>query len=100
MVAAIFVMAAGVVWPATVTWKTLRGHVPSVVAKLSAVGTLPGTNRLHLAIGLPDVYATCEHLRAAGATITREPGPVKFGTTVIAFVEDPDGYKIELLQRD
>ena len=53
MVAAIFVMAAGVVWPATVTWKTLRGHVPSVVAKLSAVGTLPGTNRLHLAIGLP-----------------------------------------------
>ena len=53
MVAAIFVMAAGVAWPATVTWKTLRGHVPSVVAKLSAVGTLPGTNRLHLAIGLP-----------------------------------------------
>ena len=53
----------------------------------------------HLAIGVPDVYATCERLRAEGARITREPGPVKFGTTVIAFVEDPDGYKIELIQR-
>ncbi len=53
----------------------------------------------HLAIGMPDVYAACERLRASGAKITREPGPVKFGTTVIAFVEDPDGYKIELIQR-
>jgi lactoylglutathione lyase len=58
-----------------------------------------GTAFGHLAIGVPDVYATCEKLRAAGAKITREPGPVKFGTTVIAFVEDPDGYKIELVQR-
>jgi lactoylglutathione lyase len=58
-----------------------------------------GTAFGHLAIGMPDVYATCEKLRAAGAKITREPGPVKFGTTVIAFVEDPDGYKIELIQR-
>ena len=53
----------------------------------------------HLAIGVPDVAATCAALRAAGAKITREPGPVKFGTTIIAFVEDPDGYKIELIQR-
>ncbi|MCQ4160163.1 lactoylglutathione lyase [Roseomonas sp. GC11] len=53
----------------------------------------------HLAIGVPDIYATCDALRAAGARITREPGPVKFGTTVIAFVEDPDGYKIELIER-
>jgi len=53
----------------------------------------------HLAIGVPDVYATCEKLRAEGVRITREPGPVKFGTTVIAFVEDPDGYKIELIER-
>jgi lactoylglutathione lyase len=53
----------------------------------------------HLAIAVPDVYATCEKMRAAGAKITREPGPVKFGTTHIAFVEDPDGYKIELVQR-
>jgi lactoylglutathione lyase len=53
----------------------------------------------HLAIGVPDVAATCERLRKAGGKITREPGPVKFGTTIIAFVEDPDGYKIELVQR-
>ncbi len=53
----------------------------------------------HLAIGMPDVYGACESMRAAGAKITREPGPVKFGKTVIAFVEDPDGYKIELIQR-
>jgi lactoylglutathione lyase len=57
-----------------------------------------GTAFGHLAIGVPDVYAACEKMRAAGVKITREPGPVKFGTTVIAFVEDPDGYKIELIQ--
>ena len=53
----------------------------------------------HLALGVPDVAATVEQLRAAGAKITREPGPVKFGTTIIAFIEDPDGYKIELIER-
>ncbi|MCX7372418.1 MAG: lactoylglutathione lyase [Alphaproteobacteria bacterium] len=53
----------------------------------------------HLAIGVPDVKATCDTLRAEGVKITREPGPVKFGTTMIAFVEDPDGYKIELIER-
>jgi len=58
-----------------------------------------GTGFGHLAIGMPDVYGTCERVRAAGAKITREPGPVQHGTTVIAFVEDPDGYKIELVQR-
>jgi len=58
-----------------------------------------GTGFGHLAVGVPDVAATCKELRAVGAKITREPGPVKFGTTVIAFVEDPDGYKIELVQR-
>jgi lactoylglutathione lyase len=58
-----------------------------------------GTAFGHIAIGVPDIYATCDALRAAGAKITREPGPVKFGTTVIAFVEDPDGYKIELIER-
>jgi lactoylglutathione lyase len=58
-----------------------------------------GTGFGHVAVGMPDVYAACEKLRAAGAKITREPGPVKFGTTIIAFVEDPDGYKIELIQR-
>ena len=53
----------------------------------------------HLAIGVPDIYATCEALRKDGVTITREPGPVKFGTTVIAFIEDPDGYDIELIEK-
>ena len=57
-----------------------------------------GTAFGHLAVGVPDIYAACEKMRAAGTRITREPGPVKFGTTVIAFVEDPDGYKIELVQ--
>ncbi|HEU0199666.1 MAG TPA: lactoylglutathione lyase [Burkholderiaceae bacterium] len=52
----------------------------------------------HVAIGVDDVYAACEKIRAAGGNVTREPGPVKGGTTVIAFVQDPDGYKIELIQ--
>jgi lactoylglutathione lyase len=52
----------------------------------------------HIALGVEDIYATCERLRAAGAKITREPGPMKHGTTVIAFIEDPDGYKVELIE--
>jgi lactoylglutathione lyase len=58
-----------------------------------------GTGFGHLAISMPDVAAACERVRAAGCKVTREAGPVKFGTTIIAFVEDPDGYKIELVQR-
>jgi lactoylglutathione lyase len=62
-----------------------------------------GTAFGHVAIGVPDVAATCATLRlraeALGGAITREPGPVKGGTTVIAFVTDPDGYKIELIER-
>ena len=58
-----------------------------------------GTGFGHLAVGMPDVYAACEALRKGGAKITRDAGPVQHGTTVIAFVEDPDGYKIELVQR-
>ena len=53
----------------------------------------------HIALGVPDVYAACEKIKASGGNVTREPGPVKGGTTVIAFVTDPDGYKIELIQR-
>ena len=53
----------------------------------------------HLAVGVPDVAAAAEAVRDGGGKVTREPGPVKFGTTVIAFVEDPDGYKVELIQR-
>ena len=52
----------------------------------------------HVAIGVDDIHATCERLRAAGVTVTREPGPMKHGSTVIAFVEDPNGYKVELIQ--
>ena len=58
-----------------------------------------GTAYGHIALQVPDAAAACERIRAAGGTVTREAGPVKGGTTVIAFVEDPDGYKIELIQR-
>ena len=58
-----------------------------------------GTAFGHLALGVPDIYETCDRLRQAGVKIAREPGPVKFGKTVIAFIEDPDGYKIELIER-
>ncbi len=57
-----------------------------------------GTAYGHIAIEVPDAYATCERIAAAGGKITRPAGPVKGGTTVIAFVVDPDGYKIELIQ--
>jgi lactoylglutathione lyase len=53
----------------------------------------------HLAISVPDAAAACAAIKAAGGKVTREAGPVKHGTTVIAFVEDPDGYKIELIER-
>lgn len=51
----------------------------------------------HIALGCDDVYTTCDKIRAAGGKIVREPGPMMHGTTILAFVEDPDGYKIELL---
>ena len=53
----------------------------------------------HIAIGVPDVAGACNKVRGAGGKVTREPGPVKGGSTVIAFVEDPDGYKIEFIER-
>ncbi len=53
----------------------------------------------HMAIGVPDIYATCDRLTAAQVKIPRPPGPMKHGSTVIAFIEDPDGYKIELIER-
>ena len=58
-----------------------------------------GTAFGHIALGVPDAYAACEKIKAAGGNVTREAGPVKGGSTVIAFVTDPDGYKIELIQR-
>ncbi len=52
----------------------------------------------HIAIGVDDIYGTCEEIRTRGGKVSREPGPMKHGSTVIAFVEDPDGYKVELVQ--
>ncbi len=57
-----------------------------------------GTGYGHIAIGVDDIYQTCAQIMAQGGRITRDPGPMKHGSTVIAFVEDPDGYKIELIQ--
>jgi lactoylglutathione lyase len=57
-----------------------------------------GTGYGHIAIDVPDVAAACDAVRAKGGVVTREAGPVKGGTTVIAFVQDPDGYKIELIE--
>ena len=58
-----------------------------------------GTAYGHIALGVPDAYAACAKIKADGGNVTREAGPVKGGSTVIAFVTDPDGYKIELIQR-
>jgi len=58
-----------------------------------------GTAYGHIALQVEDVYASCAAIKAAGGTVTREAGPVKGGSTLIAFVEDPDHYKIELIQR-
>ncbi|HEY9689269.1 MAG TPA: lactoylglutathione lyase [Coleofasciculaceae cyanobacterium] len=57
-----------------------------------------GTAYGHIALGVDDIYATCEEIGARGGRVTRPPGPMKHGSTVIAFVEDPDGYKVELIQ--
>jgi len=57
-----------------------------------------GTGFGHLAVAVPDAYAACAEIKARGGVVTREAGPMKHGTTVIAFVQDPDGYKIELIQ--
>ena len=59
-----------------------------------------GTAYGHVALGMSDIYAACAQIQAAGGNVTRAPGPVKGGTTVIAFITDPDGYKVELIQRN
>ncbi len=58
-----------------------------------------GSGYGHIAIGVPDIYATCEQLAKEGVKIPRPPGPMKHGSTVIAFIEDPDGYKVELIEK-
>ncbi|MBD2579012.1 lactoylglutathione lyase [Oscillatoria sp. FACHB-1406] len=57
-----------------------------------------GTAYGHIALGVEDIYKTCQEIKEKGGKVTREPGPMKHGSTVIAFVEDPTGYKIELIQ--
>ena len=52
----------------------------------------------HIALGVNDIYSACDKIKAQGGNVVREPGPMKHGSTVIAFVEDPDGYKVELIQ--
>ncbi len=59
----------------------------------------PGTGYGHIALAVPDAAAACAEIKARGGKVTREAGPMKGGTTVIAFVEDPDGYKVELIER-
>jgi lactoylglutathione lyase len=59
-----------------------------------------GSGYGHIALGVEYIYDTCEQINALGGKVTREPGAMKYGSTVIAFVEDPDGYKIELIQLD
>ncbi len=54
----------------------------------------------HIALGVDDIYTACDNIKASGGKVTREPGPVKGGTTHIAFITDPDGYQIELIQAD
>lgn len=54
----------------------------------------------HIAIGVDDIYAICDRIKETGGKIVREPGPMQHGTTVLAFAEDPDGYKIELLEKE
>ncbi len=58
-----------------------------------------GSGYGHMAFGVKDIYSTCEKIESAGGKVIRPPGPMKHGTTVIAFVEDPDGYKVELIER-
>lgn len=59
-----------------------------------------GTGFGHIALSVEDAYKACEEIKARGGVVTREAGPMKHGTTVIAFVQDPDGYKIELIQKE
>jgi len=59
-----------------------------------------GTGYGHIAVGLPDIYLACAEVKAKGGKVTREPGPMKFGSSQIAFIEDPDGYKVEFIQTE
>ena len=76
-----------------------RGTVIELTHNLYTPSYDLGTGFGHLAVEVDDAYAACERIKAQGGKVTREAGPMKHGTTVIAFVEDPDGYKIEFIQK-
>jgi len=76
-----------------------RGAVLELTYNYGVAAYDPGTGFGHLAIEVPDAAAACTEVRVRGGVVTRDAGPVKGGTTVIAFVQDPDGYKIELIER-
>jgi lactoylglutathione lyase len=76
-----------------------KGAVLELTYNYGVDGYDPGTGYGHVAIEVDDAMAACAAVREKGGTVTREAGPVKGGTTVIAFVQDPDGYKIELIER-
>jgi lactoylglutathione lyase len=77
-----------------------RASVLELTYNYGVDGYEMGTAYGHIALAVPDAHRACEEVRKRGGTVTREAGPVKGGTTVIAFVQDPDGYKIELIERD
>jgi lactoylglutathione lyase len=76
-----------------------RGTVIELTHNWDTASYDPGTGFGHLAVEVDDAYQACERIKAQGGKVTREAGPMKHGTTVIAFVEDPDGYKIEFIQK-
>ena len=86
-------------WRSSATATSRRGAVIELTYNYGVGSYDLGTGFGHIAIEVPDAAAACAAVRAKGGTVTREAGPVKGGTTVIAFVQDPDGYKIELIER-
>ena len=76
-----------------------EGHVLELTHNWGVATYELGSGYGHLAIGVEDIYGVCDGIESAGGRVTRAPGPMKHGTTVLAFVEDPDGYKIELIER-
>jgi lactoylglutathione lyase len=86
-------------WPLSATARNRHGAVLELTHNWDTPAYEIGTGFGHVAIEVADAYAACAEIKARGGKVVREAGPMKHGTTVIAFVEDPDGYKIELIQK-
>ena len=80
-------------------WEESQGAVIELTFNWDTSAYELGNGFGHIALEVPDAYAACAEIKKRGGRVTREAGPMKHGTTVIAFVEDPDGYKIELIER-